>query len=74
MSETTQFHNVGQLRALLQDLPDNHPILGQVVAADGSVWSMFMSFTPSLRPGGDMAALTFSHLQLSSLNPPSFKD
>ena len=61
------FSTVGELRELLEGLPDDRLIIPQVVANDGTAWNMVPKFLAKV-PNGDVAVLTLSHSQLNSLN------
>jgi hypothetical protein len=60
------FCTVGQLRRLLEGVPDDRFLACQVVAADGSAWNMGATFTPQV-PHGTIAALTLAHPELHTL-------
>jgi hypothetical protein len=64
-------YTVGQIRELLKDLPDEHPIRCQVAASDGSAWNMCMSMR--VMDGGFVHARMY-HDQLKSLSPVRIED
>lgn len=63
----TPFCTVGTLRELMKDLPDDQMIYGQVVAQDGSCWTMFTEFGVG-RVGG--VSLRLTHPQVKTLPNP----
>ena len=66
ISLPNNFHTVGQLRKLLEDLPDDRFIACQVVAADGKAWNMWGQFCGQV-PHETIACLTFAHDELKTL-------
>lgn len=67
---TTEFYTVGQLRALLESLPDNRQIMCQVVATNGQAWNMIGQFSQQL---GSFSYLQMKHEDLSALHWPADK-
>ena len=64
--EDCTFGTVGQLRALLEGVPDDRVIIPQVVGSESGAWNMIASFTPLIQ-GGSMATLTLWHPHLDRL-------
>lgn len=60
------FRTVGDLKTLLQGIPDDRIIICQVTAEDGTTWNMWPSFTGQVQ-GGTIAAITFTHIELKTL-------
>lgn len=58
--ENALFFNVGQLKKLLENLPDERLIVCQVVTPQKGVWNMWGRFCPQV-PQGTVACMTFSH-------------
>ena len=61
---------VGELRRALADLPDDHPMFFQVVAADGSAWNMFCQVAPKALTWA--ALLQLKHADLQRLPSEAF--
>lgn len=62
----TEFRTVGELRVLLEGLPDDRLVLAQVAASDGTAWMLMPSFVRKVT-GGTVAALSLSHHRLATL-------
>lgn len=60
------FYKVRHLRKMMEGLPDDQFIACQVVATDGTAWSMWGYFCPQV-PGGTISVLTFKHDELKTL-------
>lgn len=69
MDSTVKIDTIGDLRRALEGLPDERPIVSQVVAGDGCVWNMRAEFTPNALPLWDHggAVVTLSHPELKTL-------
>jgi len=57
---------VGDIRKAIQGLPDDRIVAAQVVAADGTAWSMRAVFVPCV-PNGDIALIDLRHPDLKTL-------
>jgi hypothetical protein len=66
MEELPTFRPVGDLRALLEGVPDDRPLMAQVMGNEGGAWNMVPSFL-ALAPGGSIAVLTLWHPFLAQL-------
>ena len=71
MSEVIHFSTVGQLRKALEGVPDDRPIICQVVAADHGAWNMHGSFCPQIQRS-NMACVALAHPDLKTM--PRFPD
>jgi hypothetical protein len=67
----TEVSNVGQLRAALEGLPDDRPILAQVVATNGQAWNLQCEFTAEPKFLKWAAVMTMKHHELTSLTWPT---
>lgn len=65
MTNDTSFYTVGELKNLLDGLPDTQRIFCQVAAVDGSAWNMFGAMTSNNEQS--FTTLTFSHPQLKTM-------
>jgi hypothetical protein len=65
---SNDFHNVGQLRKLLDGLPDEQGIFGQTVSTNGDAWQMWLTFIPKL-VGNDFSLLQMHHPELKFMHP-----
>lgn len=63
---------VGDLRKAIEGLPDNKPILSQVVAVDGKAWNCFFDFIPNSNNDTEFSFVSLSHTMLKTL--PSCAD
>jgi len=61
---------IGELRRAIEGVPDDRPILFQVVATNGQAWNMCCEFVPSYRD--HMAILQLTHRELERLPDESF--
>lgn len=64
------FSTVGELRKLLEGVPDDRQIIAQVIGKDNGAWNMWPSFTPQV-PQGTVACLQMEHDQLVTLPEPN---
>lgn len=63
---------VGDLRKAIEQLPDDRPILAQVVATNGQAWNMEALFTAQPHYLKWASILTLKHDDLARLPPESF--
>ena len=69
-TESAHFRTAGDLRALLDGVPDDRIIMAQVVGSESGAWNMVPTFAPCsgcTHGSGDISVLTFSHPMLSHL-------
>ena len=71
MNEIIRFSTVGQLRKALEGVPDDRPIICQVVAVDHGAWNMYGSFCPEIQHS-NMACVALEHPELKTM--PQFSD
>lgn len=65
-----EFFTVGQLRKLLEGVPDERHIMCQVVATNGQAWNMIGQFAPKIG-NNSSALLQMKHEELTELRWPS---
>lgn len=68
--ENGYFHRASELKELVNNLPDDTVILCQVVAEDGTIWSVFPELSgvlDSFKWKSPVAALTLTHPELKTL-------
>lgn len=63
---------VGDLRRLMTDLPDNYPIVFQVVAKNGQAWNLNADFIAKPRYLKWAALMQMKHDELERLPGESF--
>jgi hypothetical protein len=63
---------VGDLRRLMTDLPDNYPIVFQVVAKNGQAWNMCADFVAKPKYLTWAALLQMKHDELERLPNEGF--
>lgn len=67
----SEFYTVGQLRALLEGLPDDRQVLCQVVASNGQAWNMVGQFSQKI---GSFSCLQMKHENLTNLPASAFQE
>ncbi len=69
MSERTNVHNIAGLRQAIAELPDETPIITQVVDGSGGAWMMSLDvgMPPGFRWGVNPVCFTASHPDLKKL-------
>lgn len=67
----SEISNVGQLRKALEGLPDDRPILAQVVSTNGQAWNLMCEFTADPKFLKWASVMTMKHPELTSLVWPA---
>jgi hypothetical protein len=70
VSDTVNVATVGDLRRAIDGLPDDRPILCQVIATNNDAWNMFCEFTALPESLKWASVLQLKHRELKRLPDP----
>lgn len=66
MVNIKSFSTVGELKKILQDLPDDRLIISQVVGSEEGAWNMQSEFCKKVQ-NGEISVITLKHPDLKKL-------